>query len=253
MLRTGGGICIGVPAVERPSWAFVGSLLKLQAPGDGLTFRRVGPLAVDAARNVIIRQFLRSRDEWLLFLDADAVIHPATLIRLLSWDQPLVGALSFSRYGPCRPTCFRGQSPDATGPEGGWIVRLEEVRAWIADHPQLDAQDPVVLEPRPDHALMKVDRTGCHCLLVHRAVLEAIGDPWMVATMGPDGLSMPSREDFDFCARAQQCGYQPHVDLSVMTAHVYGDRWLAGMDWLVWEYAAQLGRKVDTDSQIEEG
>ena len=107
--------------MDRPAWAFVESLWQLQAPeGETLRMTRQGPLAVDVARNEVVRAFLQQDSEWLLMVDSDATLHPQTLLRLLSWNQPVVGALSFQRYGPCMPTVMRGQVNDtarlAAGP-----------------------------------------------------------------------------------------------------------------------------------------
>lgn len=225
-------------AVGPPTWGLVGSLLKLVKP-QRTAFRRVGPLAVDQARNRLVKLFLESAEEWLLMVDADAALHPATLVRLLSWGRPLVGALAFSRYGPCFPTVYRGRPADRQG----FVIQIDEVRAWLQTHPELVTSEPMVLEPRPEDALTRVDVTGCHCLLIHREVLESMPQPWFLGREdaehgggAPDG----SGEDFYFCEKAADCGWEVFVDRSCMAAHAYGDeRVLAGLDFLVWDYASE--------------
>lgn len=224
-------VCIGVVAVGPPTWPLLGSLLKLQKPA-GWMFRRVGPLAVDVARNRLCREFLGGEEEWLLMVDADAVLHPATLTRLLSWGKPLVGALAFSRYGPMFPTVYRNRPADVEKP--GFVIQLDDVREWLREHPTLITSEPQVLESRPDDALMPVDRTGCHCLLLHRSVLEVIPRPWFQAR---EDYEHGAGEDFYFFERAQAAGIQAYVDGSCIAGHLYGDRCLAAQDWLVWDYA----------------
>jgi hypothetical protein len=230
-----GGVCIGVVAVGPPSWSFVGSLLKLQKPA-GWMFRRVGPLAVDMARNRLCREFLAGQEEWLLMVDADAILHPATLLRLLSWEKPLVAALAFSRYGPLLPTVYRGKPGDPD--KRGFVIQRDEVREWLRAHPELVSSEPQVLEPRPDEALSPVDRCGCHCVLVQRSVLEAIPPPWF--QMREEFEKHGAGEDFYFFEKAQWAGIQAYVDRSTMAGHLYGDRCLAAQDWIVWDYASEF-------------
>ncbi len=233
-----GGVCIGVVAVGPPTWAFVGSLFKLQKPAQW-TYRRIGPLAVDVARNRLVEEFLLGHEDWLLMVDADAELHPATLTRLLSWGRPLVAALAFSRYGPCFPTVYRGQDDG----QAGFIIRRSEVREWLRVHPELVTSNAMCLDPAPDDALMPVDRSGCHCVLVHRSVLDAISPPWfeMRRNFHREGAG----EDFFFFQRCQEVGVQAYVDLSCMAGHAAGERMIAGLDFVVWDYA--MTKSADQD------
>lgn len=225
-------VVVGTPTLGAPTWALLESLLALRAP-DGFRFVRRGPLAVDVARNELVEEFLRLPESYthLLMLDSDAMIHRETLERLLSWDVPVVGALAFTRYGPCYPTVYRGESEEKPGQ---FRVRMDEVKEYVAKHRELASSRPVVLEPRPPDALYEVDRTGCHCLLIRRDVLQAIEPPWFVAD-----VMRRNHEDFYFCERAQAAGYRIYVDLSCMAAHLYGDRPLAALDHLVWDASSE--------------
>lgn len=239
------GVCIGVVAVGPPTWSFVGSLIKLQKPGKW-TYRRVGPLAVDVARNRLVREFLKSTDDKLLMVDADAVLHPATLSRLLSWQQPIVSALAFSRYGPMFPTVYRGRPANGAA---GHIIQLDAVREWLRAHPDLISSEPVVLASNSREALFQVDRTGCHCVLIDRSVFEAVaaasppGEPWFKAREdgGSAAAESGAGEDFYFFEQVEKAGIPAYVDLGCMAGHAYGERTLAGQDFLVWDYASEYG------------
>jgi hypothetical protein len=223
-------ITIGTPALDRPTWTYLESLLFLDVPGGNWTFRRAGPLAVAHARNELVAGFLASGDDWLLLVDADAVLHRGTLRRLLSWDKPLVSALAFMRYGPCHPAAFRGLAAD-----GQHLTLLAETAAWLDAHPDLLTEGgAALLDPRPDDALVGVDRVGCHCLLVHRDALAAIEPPWFVGD-GPKGHG----EDFYFCAKAQAAGWPIMLDRSVVAGHLYGERPLGALDFTAWRRAGQ--------------
>lgn len=225
-------VMVGTPTLGAPTWALLESLLALRAP-EGFQFVRRGPLAVDVARNELVEAFLKLPESYshLLMVDSDAMFHPGTLARLLSWDVPVVGALSFTRYGPCYPTVYRGESE---AQPGLFRVRMDEVKEYVQKHPELVSSRPVLLEPRPPDALCEVDRTGCHCVLIRRDVLTAIEAPWFVAD-----VMRRNREDFYFYEQVQKAGFRVYVDLSCMAAHLYGDRPLAAMDHLVWDGSSE--------------
>lgn len=223
-------ISIGTPALDRPTWSYLESLLFLDVPGGNWTFRRAGPLAVAHARNEIAAGFLASGDDWLLFVDADAVLHRGTLRRLLSWEQPIVSALAFMRYGPCFPAAFKDQLPDGT-----FAIQHREVAAWTDAHPALLTETgAALLEPCPPDALAPVDRVGGHCLLLRRDVLASITPPWFIGD-GPRGHG----EDFYFCAKAQAAGWQIMLDRSVVAGHLYGERPLGALDFMTWRKASE--------------
>jgi len=234
-------VMVGAPTLGAPTWALLESLLALRAP-DGFHFVRRGPLAVDVARNELVETFLKLPATYthLLMVDSDAMIHPDTLQRLLSWEAPVVGALAFTRYGPLYPTVYRTESKEQPG---SFRVRMDEVKEFVDKHRELVSSRPVVLTPRPPDALMEVDRTGCHCLLIRRDVLEAIERPWFVAE-----VMRRNREDFYFCEKVQEAGFRVYVDLSCMAGHMYGERSLAALDFLVWDASSEYADPTTGDA-----
>lgn len=232
------GVMIGVPHLGDPPWKFVESILGLHVPG-GFTFTRRGPAPVDIARNQIVATFLASKREHLLMVDSDAELHPQTLARLLSWNVPVVAALAFMRKGPMMPTVYRERRDED---HDAFQVRNQEVKEFLKRHQSLLTSKPVVLEPRPprDEALYEADRTGCHCVLIHRDVLKAIPAPWFVRDQ-----EVNAKEDFYFYEQVQKAGFPVYVDLSCMAAHLYGDRSLAALDYIVWDASSEY-----TDSAI---
>ena len=232
-------ISIGVPVLERPAWPFVQSLFELAPPpGEDLRLlRNPRPMPVDVARNEIVNAFLATSDRWLFFVDSDAELHHKTLTRLMSWQRPIVAALAFQRYGPCPPVVMDGWQTERTtwrnGEEfpRGVGTQLDDVRTWLRAHPEMITSRPFILEPRTDDALTTRDATGCHCVLIERSVLEAMEPPWFVGgpEIGRQG------EDFYFYWKAARFGFQLQIDLGCMAGHLYGDRCLGALDWLVWD------------------
>jgi len=188
---------------------------------------------VDSALNDLIEFMLGTKAEWFLLMASDAAVHPLAVERLLSWDKPLVAALSFLRYAPILPAVYRAQNE-----KGQFRSEVELVIQWIREHPHLMAlNEPALLEPRPEGALLEVRRFGTHVTLIHREVLEAIEPPWFKRQS-----EFGSGEDFYFVEQAEAAGYQPYVDLSQVAAHKWGDWVLGALDFMVW------AKSVDWDT-----
>jgi hypothetical protein len=234
-------VFIATPALERPTWGFVDSLLFLDAPA-GYIHRRVMGVATALARNMLVEQFLETDCQHMLFLDSDAWITRGTLLRLLSWEQPVVGALCFSVSRPAMPTVFRGWT-DIDSCE--CRVGVHEVRAWIVARREMWTNGPMVLSPRPDDALLKVDATGAHCLLVHRSVFETVEPPWFESHAEKPRVG----EDFYFCRKLGAADIPVCVDLSVVAGHMAGRVSVGCMDFLAW-YAVVDWDKSDIDEKV---
>lgn len=233
-------ITVGVATLGPAAWPFVESLAALRLPaGERLRLVHVGPKTVDVARNAIVRAFLATPDRTLLMVDQDAVLHPGTLLRLMSWQQPVVGALAFGRHQPFPPVVMRDRIRLADG-RVGLGVQLKEMREWLAAHNELLASGPVLLDPAPADALTRVTATGCHCLLLQRDVLERMQPPWFECEPGE-----AFGEDLYFCRQVQeQLGAPVYVDKSCMAGHLAGDQSVAALDWLVWDQVSDYGQQV---------
>ena len=109
-------------------------------------------------------------------------------------------------------------------------MAAEVVGKWIEKHPELmSVNRPMVLTPRPADALLPVHKTGTHALLINRRVVEAIKPPWFQNTDPKHG-----GEDFYFMSRARELGFAPHVDLSTVAGHVWGDWSIGALEFMVW-------------------
>lgn len=167
-----------------------------------------GGARVHLARNDIVRRFLDMPPEvrYLAFIDADMVV-PADFIDQLTkaaveHDLDIVGGLCFSGgRKTIKPTIYK-------------IFRNEqgELRS-----------ECKIGYPAP--ALMEVDATGAACILIDRAVLEAIAaEPKFGSTPHPwfqdqviDGADFS--EDIVFCLRAKTCGKKVWVHTGVKVGH----------------------------------
>lgn len=234
--KAGERVAICTVAGGPPNWPYVRSVFGLRTPAEKMFYIVHGKQGVDEGHNQIIRWFLQATDfEWMLHLDSDAVVHPNTLLRLLSWGKPFVSALAFQRKPPFVPVVYT----DPYIGEGGheYFKRpVEEVLKWMGRHPELVEQmgRPVVLDPRPDDALIEVGRGGAHCLLTHRSVFEAIPDPWFRRS---SQLNTGQGSDFDFYAKARAVGFTTYLDRSVLAGHLTSEHIVSGVDFAVWNRA----------------
>lgn len=166
-----------------------------------------GP-TVPQNRNTVARGFLASPYQWLLFLDDDMVFDPESVQMLLDVADadrfPIVGGMACSMVEETRevrPTLYF------------WDDQHE--------HPGPVFKTIVTWEPGK---LLKVDATGCACLLIHRSVFEAMdgkyGDAYPFFAFGVQGNGvLPTGEDLEFCRRAGELGFPVFVHTGAKFGH----------------------------------
>jgi hypothetical protein len=246
-------LAVATAAGGEPTWGYMKSILGLRGPGDGgFGFITAEGLGVEQARNLLVERFLKTPADWLLMVDRDAVLHPQTALRLMSWNEPIVAALAFTRNTPPMPTVFAEPSPYdvAHGSQiVGYRVQWEETRTWVAAHVELHEDGAAMMDDRPDDALVRVDFTGMHCTLIRRDVLEGLcPGPWF-ERVHPIGGPRGAGEDYYFCRKAAEAGYATYVDRSVQAGHLAGERSIGGLAFLAWgalANSASGGYEIET-------
>lgn len=172
--------------------AFVGRKVHITRASDSLPSR---------ARNIATASFLQTDCTHLLFIDGDIIFEKEHIDMLLEHDQAIV----------CGIYCKRQ-------------VKIEPVLCTFKDH----VEDP-------DAVLIKVARAGTGFMLIRRDVFEAMRDNppekypcpkytnhkrdewdfWSVGVVGGEYLS----EDWYFCDRAREMGYDIFVDQRIQVRH----------------------------------
>ena len=195
---------------------------------DLLTTRRIigeirGPASgahVATARSKIVRQFLShpQQPEWLWIVDTDATFPPTILDQLLDSahpvDRPIVGALAFGLQ----------PAKDANGQETVNMTGGSTLVAFPTLYLFNEQGQALRIWSYPRDTLVEVHGTGCHCLLIHRSVLEhEIWDtshplPWFRSGTVMNGGEVS--EDLFFCLEARRAGFRLHVDTGAKTGHV---------------------------------
>lgn len=164
-----GGVFLAVPSGRNPDLQFLQSLMHLQAY-DALNNRRIlgqGSFLISPGTNVahqrnqLVRKFLDTGIEWLLFVDDDMTFEPDALDRLLDAadpiERPIVGALCFA-----------------------WIVSAnQQVTPTIYMLGEKDGETKLVRHTGyPRDALVPCNATGTGFLLVHRRVFVELAKRW---------------------------------------------------------------------------
>jgi hypothetical protein len=237
---------IGTPATRLPEWAHVASLMFTQKPepGEGLFYWDVVPgQAIDIGRTKVALKYMAcpGKPEFLLMADSDAGWDPATPLRLMSRNLPIVTGMIFKRGLPPVPTCgqFCGKTvTDDYMYDFGPTIKaiLKRTDGLVGE----DTQNCLTLPEREDD-LMEVDGAGCHFMMVRRDVWEKIKQPWFTAVNN-------GGEDFRFCRKVKEAGFKIYADLSVYTSHIVGE----SIDFGLREFLAfyKYTDKIKTSDQI---
>lgn len=89
---TGARLLLATPVFGHPTAAYAHSLFQAARSVDADLAIYAGDCHVDDARNVICREFLQSKADELVFIDADIRFEPEALKSLLAFDADIVGA-----------------------------------------------------------------------------------------------------------------------------------------------------------------
>jgi hypothetical protein len=167
--------------------AFHACLIKLLIgglpEGSGLTWHQ--GCDISAELNHGIRRAIQSnRCEWVWIIGDDHTFAPDIVERLLAHNVPVVVPLVLKRSQPNTPVVY--------------------------------GEDGMALKFGPeDHGLREVAAAGNAGMLIRRAVLDAVGDPWF--TVG--GVER-QREDLAFCSKLEALHIPVFVDLDTWMGHI---------------------------------
>lgn len=167
---------IGIPCVENVHVWFVVSMFRFLA-GKKERFKIVmtNNEQIDKARNKIVEQM---EGEWLWFIDSDQTFQELTLRRLLSINQPIVGAMVYKKKAPYLP-CVYVKSPEGYGYHA-------------------------LMFPWPNQPFT-IDMTGTGCVVIKKEVFQKVQAPWFEYTD-------KQGEDINFFEKAQAEGYKIVID-----------------------------------------
>jgi GT2 family glycosyltransferase len=159
---------------------------------------------VDRAREEIVDVFLQSKCTHLFWIDSDTVPKPDALKRLLAHDADIVSGLT-----PIIIYDEGSKDSDSNGFKKKWnCVGLDEKHL------------------TPNTGVHKIFGAGGSCIMVKRAVYEAVERPcYKFITKDAKGEEAYVSEDIYFCLLARTKGFEPICDTSIIAAHYKGIFW----------------------------
>jgi hypothetical protein len=190
-------IMFGVPHKGHASFTFIGGLRTLSMPTDFVDCYS-GDTPIDISRNVICTRCLQTNCDYLFFVDADIILRPDTLLKLLQDDFPIVSAVYRSRVEPYAIVARVGGQQLTSE----MIERVEEQ----ARQSQAGGYKKTV----------EVEEVGMGCILIHRLVLlrmaQGINEWRCLLDHGPDrGINVVKYTDYDARKNNWKCRYCDNI------------------------------------------
>lgn len=161
---------------------------------------------IPRSRNKIVDRALVLKAKYVLFIDSDMVFDEDALMRLLAHKRHIVSGLCVNRGEPYRP-----------------VVKM------------IDNEGQWVLVPNLEDGKFRddVDGVGCAFLLIDTEVFEKVDKPWFAMPAWHEDVM---GEDYYFCHKAKEAGYDICVDCSLIVGHI-GEHVYTMSDYL--EYKKQ--------------
>jgi len=145
-------------------------------------------LPLQHARNEQARRFLVSKCTHMFILDSDCIPQDGTIQKLLAYDMPIIAA----------------PHPTIKGDEIGLMVLDRQGDTYVQHRPMTGLQGPDVV-------------VGCAGLLIRRDVLEKL---WPFRCLYDEQGKLTKSEDFDFCDRAHNAGYEVWAQCDLAQQHI---------------------------------
>jgi GT2 family glycosyltransferase len=202
----GRSVLIGIPLREDESrFAHVDARFMASVLGNITTLANAGipvnvhqavspGLGLDQARNTTVKLLLETKATHLFFWDADTLLLPDAILKLLQRNLPVVSGLYMQRGMSHRPVVLDMKV------EGKQVGHIKYLYSDISEV--------------PDNELVEVGLTPGGIFLVERSVFEKINPPWFAFPKAAVG------EDVYFSCLLQTAGYKQYVDTGVEGIHL---------------------------------
>jgi hypothetical protein len=157
-----------------------------------------GDSLVTRARNKIVKRFLESKMQFLLFIDSDILFDPKQIIRLRSHDKFIVGGAYLKKKLPYAPVCN-----SKIGEEGDLDIVREAGTGFLMIHRDV-FEDIRTMYPEHSYTNEGDEEKGTYY------------DWFRVGVKNGRYLS----EDYYFCQLAGEAGFNVYYDSAVLVRHV---------------------------------
>ena len=205
-------ITIGIPTSGYVHWEFAASIMGIQMVS-GTRIVWLPRTMIDTARNALAEEALKNEKCTHLFMvDDDMTFEPDAMMKLLSRDVDVVGALAFKRRPDYDPCVYRKK-------EGKYFPILPNI-------------------------FQEVDVVGSGGILIKTDVLKKLKRPWFETFYDDEGRHWSV--DFDFCIKAKKAGFKIFVDPTVEMGHIGDAPVIHQTDFL--RHVKQIGQQLEKDT-----
>lgn len=197
-------VCIITPPDLKHSRWWCRAFRSLQLPW-GSEFKYVEGFPYDAARNIGLKDMIDSQFGHICFWDSDVIPPSDTIPRLIETGRDLIGAL-YTRRGPPFDVVGGNANYDKDGRHLGFSM-------------------PAFTQGE----VVPVDVLGMGMTLISRRCVEAVMARYprpfawgvdLTEVREADGTMVPrTSEDFNFCLRSKECGFQPWMHSAIQCQH----------------------------------
>lgn len=171
---------------------FAMSLKNLQLTDGSLIYCQTNTM-VHTARNMIVKKFLESDCDKLLFIDVDEIVEPHLALQLDAQDKDIIGAMVCSRVPEYKPCIAKKNGDNLTT-----IFPYEKGR-------------------------VEIDTIGMGATMIKRGVFKKMEKPYFYFSSKRDGINTEDDnigEDINFCLDAKEKGFKIYCDTSLNPKHI---------------------------------
>lgn len=175
---------------------------------------------IEGARNILAKEFKTTECDWAFWMDADMQCPPNTIVKLLHTakekNAKFVTGVYYQRVGQHFPVLWRKDPKLLDG------RTIPSVRTDSKDSREAFKHDyiiPTGVQP------IKADVCGFGCVLTHREMFDKIEYPYFKM------ISDDCSEDFYFCVKAREAGYQLWADPSLELGHMASPAFVTKKDF----------------------
>ena len=190
-------VMIAIPTRGTIQIALLPSLINWIQNGAAIVIE-TAPL-VDNARNKLVRVFLDSDKEYLLFIDSDIIPDNDSLQRLIGHDKDIISGVHNVIQGYDNGVPIIIPSVSKTFKRQG-----QGIERTLAHH---------------GTGLQQVEGTATSFLLIKRKVFDEWKSPWFMYEWN-EGHTDFIGEDYWFCLEAQKRGFEVWADMDLLVRHV---------------------------------
>ena len=192
-------IAIVIPSTGRIVAPLIMRLIKWGKMGAEINI--VAGAFLDVARNMAVRQFLKSKNQYFLFIDSDTIPENVDdLKKLMKYKKDIIGGLY---------NCVLSK-------DDGQLTTRPSAYSMIFDSRTL--VDAVAVMPKT--GLQKVVGMCTGYMMVKREVFEKMPEPWFEFKWADDKHTAFQGEDIGFCEKAIKQGYKLYCDTNCTALHV---------------------------------